>query len=161
IRGTSMHTDPEFERGPEEAQHAIILSGNGAYAAYEIGIMKALIHGMCPATHHRPIQPEIYTGTSVGALIAAMIVAGADESDAAALDNLERLWFTHVAESSIRGTNGIFRLRANPFDYCRPGFYLPNPLTPLLDLGRDTLYFSQEFIKRTAVFLTSLQTFPT
>jgi predicted acylesterase/phospholipase RssA len=154
-----MNTDQEFGRGPEDAQHAIVLSGNGAYAAYEIGIMKALLHGMCSSTHHHPIQPEIYTGTSVGALIAAMIVSGADESDVAALGNLERLWFTHVAES-MRGANGIFRLRANPFDYFSPAFYLPNPLTPLLDLGRDTIYFSQEFIKRTAVFLTSLQTFP-
>src|SRR5262249_52435832 len=91
LRGNDMNTDPELRCNPEDAQHAIVLSGNGAYAAYEIGIMKALIHGMCSSTHHRPIQPEIYTGTSVGALIAAMMVAGADESDVAALENLERL----------------------------------------------------------------------
>jgi len=154
-----MNAPQEFQCSSDDVQHAIILSGNGAYAAYEIGIMKALIHGMCASTHHRPIRPEIYTGTSVGALNAAMIVSGADESDVAAIENLERLWFTHVAES-MRGVNGIFRFRTNPFDYFRPAFYLPNPLTPLLDLGRDTIYFSQEFIKRTAVFLTSLQTFP-
>jgi predicted acylesterase/phospholipase RssA len=154
-----MNADQEFERGLNDEQHAIVLSGNGAYAAYEVGIMKALIHGMCPSTSRRPIRPEIYTGTSVGALNAAMVVAGADDSDVAAVENLERLWFTHVVES-MRGLNGIFRLRANPFDYFRPAFYLPTPLTPLLDLGRDTVYFSQEITKRMALFLTSLQTFP-
>jgi predicted acylesterase/phospholipase RssA len=114
---------------------------------------------MCSSTHHRPIRPEIYTGTSVGALNAAMVVAGADDSDVAAVENLERLWFTHVVES-MRGVNGIFRLRANPFDYFRPAFYLPNPLTPLIDLGRDTIYFSQELTRRMTVFLTAIRTFP-
>ena len=71
----------------------------------------------------------------------------------------ERVWFTHVAES-IRGVNGIYRFRANPFDYFSPAFYLLNPLTPLLDLGRDTVYFSLEFTKRITLFLTSLRTFP-
>lgn len=142
-----------------EKQHAIVLSGNGAYAAYEVGVMKALIHGMCSSTHHRPIRPEIYTGTSVGALNAAMVVAGADDSDVPAVENLERPWFTHVVES-MRGVNGIFRLRANPFDYFRPAFYLPTPLTPLLDLGRDTIYFSQELTRRMMLFLTAIRTFP-
>jgi predicted acylesterase/phospholipase RssA len=154
-----VNADQELERGLDDEQHAIILSGNGAYAAYEVGVMKALIQGTSSSTHHHPIRPEIYTGTSVGALNAAMVVAESDDGDIAAVENLERLWFTQVMES-MRGLNGIFRLRANPFDYFRPAFYLPNPLTPLLDFGRDTIYFSQEIIRRTAVFLTSLQTLP-
>ena len=56
-----MNTDQEFGRSPEDEQHALVLSGNGTYAAYEIGIMKALIHGMCSSTHHRPIGEE-YAG---------------------------------------------------------------------------------------------------
>ena len=141
-----MRANQESGYGPDDKQHAIVLSGNGAYAVYEGGIMKALVHGMCPVTSCRPIRPEIYTGTSVGALNAAMVVSGADESDVAAIENIERLWFTQVVES-MRGVNDIFRLRANP-------------LTRLIDFGRDTVYFSLELTKRMALFRTSLRTFP-
>src|SRR5262249_24019077 len=34
---------------------AVVLSGGGAYAAYEVGVLKALAEGNCPATEGIPI----------------------------------------------------------------------------------------------------------
>ena len=46
---------------------ALVLSGGGAYGAFEVGIMKALFAGRSPATRYRPLEAKIFTGTSVGA----------------------------------------------------------------------------------------------
>ena len=57
-------------------KHAIVLSGGGAYGAFEIGVMKVLFSGRSPSTRYTPVQADILTGTSVGAFNAAMIVGG-------------------------------------------------------------------------------------
>ncbi len=140
-------------------QHAVALSGNGAYAAYELGILKALLHGVCPSTGGRAIQPEIYTGVSMGALSAALMVAGSHHSDFDAIQSLEEVWLNQISES-FSGENGIFRWRADPFDYSRPTFYLPNPVRPLANLATDAGYLLRETAERAGSFLSSVGTRP-
>ena len=41
------------------SQHAIVLAGNGANAAYEVGVMKALLREACAHNNKRPLDPEI------------------------------------------------------------------------------------------------------
>ncbi len=53
---------------------ALVLSGGGAYGAFAIGIMKALYAGASPATNYQPLKADIFTGTSVGAFNAAVMV---------------------------------------------------------------------------------------
>ena len=45
---------------------AVVLSGGGAYGAYEVGVMKALLGGEMKGAGYRPLDPEVFTGTSVG-----------------------------------------------------------------------------------------------
>ena len=45
---------------------ALVLSGGGVDAVYEVGVMQALSMGACPSTDFTPIDADIVTGTSAG-----------------------------------------------------------------------------------------------
>jgi len=146
-----MSADNKSGSKPLEPQHAVLLSGNGAYGAYEVGVLKALLHGISSATGRRPIEPEIYTGVSMGALSAAVMVANSDDSAFDAVQKLEEVWMEEICES-FSGENGIYRWRANPFDYSRPVFYLPNPARPFLSLASDAAFLMREAAERAGRF---------
>ncbi len=63
----------------EKTQHAVVLSG-GANAPYEVGVLKALLTRECHHVEGSPIDPEIYTGLSLGALNAAVMGSRADRA---------------------------------------------------------------------------------
>jgi NTE family protein len=64
----------------ERSVRGLVLSGGGGRGAYECGVYKGLYeHG---------IEPDILVGTSIGAINAAAIVAGASPED------LEHMWLT-------------------------------------------------------------------
>lgn len=128
-------------------QHAVVFSGNGYNAAYEVGVLKALLQGVSPATKKEKIEPQIYTGTSVGAYNAAFMVSQSELGDIAAAEKLEQTWKT--------GLNP--RVRGNPFDYLNPRFYWPNPLAPLEDFGNDTLHLSRDLMKRAGAFFDAFR----
>lgn len=119
-------------------QHAVVFSGNGYNAAYEAGVLKAILHGVSPSTRGEKIQPDIYAGTSVGAYNAAFMVSRSEHGDIAAVEKLERSWNARVTP----------RFRANPFDYMDPRFYLQDPVTPWVNLGRDVLCLSRDLARR-------------
>lgn len=95
-------------------KHALVLTGGGANGAYQVGVMKALLEGHSPATGHRPIDPRIVTGTSVGAYNAAMMTSLSELGDAAALERLEQVWRHRIAEGLDGRGNGVYRLRVDP-----------------------------------------------
>lgn len=138
---------PTAARRPRDRRHAVIFSGNGFNAAYEVGVLKAILQGVSPSTRGEKIQPEIYAGTSVGAYNAAFMVSESDESDIAAAERLEQSWSTEVSP----------RFRANPFNYLDPRFFLPNPITPLVELGKDAVHLSRDLLRRTGDLFASLQ----
>jgi NTE family protein len=83
---------------------ALILSGGGARAAYQVGVLKAIAE-LIPDTGHNPFQ--IICGTSSGAINAAKLATEADHFHGS-VANLEKLWSTlqphnihHVNLSSI------------------------------------------------------------
>ena len=78
---------------------SLILSGGGSYAAYEIGVMKALFSGHSPATNHVPLDPDLRIGTSAGAMNAAGVLAQEVRhgSLVAAIEKLEALWTEWIA----------------------------------------------------------------
>ena len=69
-------------------KNALILSGGGARAAYQIGVLKALAELLPPGARN-PFP--IICGTSAGAINAATLAAY-DGSFADAVSNLERVW---------------------------------------------------------------------
>ncbi len=137
---------------------AVVLSGGGAYGAYEIGVMKALFTGESPSTGHDYLNPGILTGTSVGAYNAAFIVSRPDEDICAIMTALESVWLNQLAERSGSCGNGVFRFRANPFRYANASCFASNPFLPLNELADDSTFFARDFFTRAVNFVASAGT---
>lgn len=136
------------------AETAIVLSGGGAYGAFAVGVLKTLFAGRSPATSYEPVAADIFTGTSVGAFNAAVMVShGAEDLLQSAL-RLESIWLEQVAERPGRCGNGIFRLRGNPADLIDVNC-LRNPATLATRLANDGLTLGNYLVSRTANFLAS------
>lgn len=129
-------------------RQALVLSGGGAYAAYEVGVMKALIGGLSPATSYRPIDPHIVTGTSAGSFNAAMFVARWQLEPETVIAEIERVWLEDVAGGPCG--NGVFRWRANPLNFFDLSCFLDNPARFFWRRVEDVAFFTQSVIRRLA-----------
>jgi NTE family protein len=132
---------------------ALVLSGGGAYGAYEVGVIRALVEGRSPATAGEPIDPQVFAGTSVGsfnAAILAMNKGGIHESAA----TLESIWRDEVADKSDGRGNGVYRVRGNPVNYFDPRI----PGTPVEPVNRfiaDISVLSKAAVPRMLHLLTA------
>jgi NTE family protein len=92
----------------------LVLTGGGARAAYQVGVLKAVANMAPRPDPRRPKQPRnlpfsIISGTSAGALNAATLAGQADDWDAA-LDTLTQVWENIHAEQVYR-TDALGLLR--------------------------------------------------
>jgi NTE family protein len=140
--------------GGDRRIDALVLSGGGAKGAYEIGVMKALFEGASPATGFRPLEVEVYTGTSVGAYNAAFLVSRSALPSLAGLTELERIWLQRIANTPTSCGNGAFRLRSAPLQLGDPGCLL-RPFGDALDLTRDALFWTRYAVTRGSELLAS------
>ncbi len=67
---------------------ALVLTGGGARAAYQIGVLRAIRRWM---PRHSPLPFRVVCGTSAGAINAAALAAGADDFQGS-VAMLERVW---------------------------------------------------------------------
>lgn len=93
---------------------ALILSGGGAQAAYEIGVLKALLTGRSPATDYCPVDPGVLVGTSAGSINAALFLSACDQGLSAAMEYVEKVWLQDISDFPGKCQGGVYRLRANP-----------------------------------------------
>jgi NTE family protein len=141
----------------DDNKHALILSGGGAYGAFEIGVLKFLLtdrQGRRPSL--RKVVPAIYTGTSVGAINAAVMVSqsGLGASAEEAVEYLEDVWLNLIADDDRTCGNGAYRIRLDPFRYINPQC-LTDPARSLRELVEDSASLAEGFMERTANFFTS------
>ncbi|MCP3964454.1 MAG: hypothetical protein GY719_42035 [bacterium] len=142
-------TAPEEAAEPKRRQkHAVVLSGGGANGAYEIGVLKALVAGKSGTTNFKPLEPDIFLGTSVGAYNAAFLASRWDSRGTSAVSDLEKIWLNDIGQQSLAKGNGAFRIRTNPIDVLNPFSYFPNPLKPLSNLLQDTVSVAWEATQR-------------
>lgn len=75
-----------------EASTALVLSGGGARAAYQVGVLQAIagLRAAC-GQGHAAAPFAIYSGTSAGAINAAALASGADHFDHA-VRSIARVW---------------------------------------------------------------------
>jgi NTE family protein len=139
-----------------EDKHAVILSGGGADGAYEVGVLKALFNGKGPSTANEPLNPAIFSGTSIGSFNAAFLVSRWQRQGTASISDLERIWVDRLAEGPQSCGNGGFRYRSNPLDLINPRCYLPNPFRPLLQAARDGFTLSWDGLQRIVHLLQSV-----
>ena len=77
---------------------ALILTGGGARAGYQVGVLKA-VRELWPETHGNPFP--ILCGTSAGALNAASLAVWAEDFGAG-VDNLLQVWENFDAHQVYR-----------------------------------------------------------
>jgi NTE family protein len=91
----------------------LILTGGGARAAYQVGVLKALVQirrETAPNDKRNPFP--VYTGTSAGAINAAVLASHCDNFDAA-VAALAKVWENFHAEQVYRSDSiGVIRTGA-------------------------------------------------
>jgi len=135
--------------------HAVILSGGGANGAFEVGVMKALFNGRCPATSGQPLDAHIFTGTSVGAFNASVMASHPDKTSAESVGSLEDIWLDQVADGPGQGGNGVFRFRGGVSHFLDLGSLLRSPLAPVATLAQDGAYLTRDLFRRGVNLLES------
>jgi len=139
--------------------HAMVLSGGGAYGAFEVGVMKVLMSGHSPSTCYQTVQPEVFTGTSVGALNAALMVSGSGETHLSRALRLEDVWLNRVATVRDASANGIYRVRGDPFQYLGAGASRGGA-TAVVEIAGDSVRLGRYFFARTLNFLAGPRSVP-
>ncbi len=129
-----------------EPRTALILTGGGARAGYQVGVLKA-IRELLPEPRRNPFP--ILCGTSAGALNAASMAAAAEDFGAG-VDNLLNIWENFGAEQvyradpvsmGISGARWVSTLALGWLTRSAPRSLLDN--SPLRGLLRDSLDFSR------------------
>jgi predicted acylesterase/phospholipase RssA len=138
----------------DASTEAIVLSGGGSYGAYEVGIVKALFTGASPATDFKPLNADMFVGTSAGAINAAVLVSHLSAGPSAAVQYLEHLWSNVIAEQPGGCGNGVYRVRT-PLEFLDPDCLIMNPLQSLLDIASDTNFFTRDWFNRAIMFARS------
>ena len=134
---------------------AVVLSGGGAYAAYEVGVMKALFHGDSPATNRTPLFSDIFTGTSAGSFNATMMLSPPGVQSQARVENLENVWLNSIADNPQRCGNGIFRFRGDLLPFLNPTCLQSNPELPFSQVMQDSIFLARDWFQRALNFATS------
>jgi len=124
---------------PDRRRTALVLSGGGSYAAYEVGVMKALFAGHSPATGYQPFEPDIIVASGAGALNAGVLAAHDERGLEEAVRALEHIWINHISETASSCGNGIYRVRGLSSEFFNPGCYWSKPLGVLRDALDDGL----------------------
>ena len=142
-------------------KQAVILSGGGANGAYEVGVMKALFGALCPATNGKPLDPDIFAGTSVGSFNAAFLVSKwesytkAATSGPLAVADLEKVWIDDLSGNQQTGRNGVYRFLANPLEFLNPNRFLFSPVQTFTQLSKDSLALFRDFTYRVLYIVSS------
>jgi len=135
--------------GADKHRQAVILSGGGANGAYEVGVLKALLTGQSPATGYAALEPDIFTGTSVGSFNAALLVSLWETHGQAAVSNLETAWLSRLAsESRTSAASSGYRFLLNPWEFFDPRHFFADPVASVTRLADDSLYLFWDFINR-------------
>ena len=135
-------------------RNAVVLSGGGANAAYEVGVLKALLEGESPATDFVPLEIDILSGTSIGAFNSALLMSCLDDGPDAAARYLETVWTDVVPRDEGGGRNHVVRYRLNPFDVVVPEAAVDAPMR-VAEVGTDLGYLFQQGVRRAVNFLVS------
>jgi predicted acylesterase/phospholipase RssA len=140
---------------PGVGKQAIVLSGGVAYAAYEVGVMKALLGGDSRVTFYRPLKVDIFTGTSAGSFNAAVMASQPGVDSLATAQYLERIWLDLLSSEPETCHDGVIRYRANLAELLNPACLARDPITRLVQLGEDAAFFAQDWFWRAVNFSIS------
>ena len=114
--------------------------------------MAALLNGRSPAPGHRPIDPTVLLGTSIGSLNAALLLSSQESSLAGAVDDLRRTWMNEISSSGSSG-NGLIRFRGRPAIFDRPGVGERTGNDVFSNIAEDAIFTLRDCFSRGVKFL--------
>lgn len=133
--------------------NGLVLSGGGAFAAYEVGVLKALMTGAAPFTRYRRIDPEVVTGASAGSYNGAMLVSRWASDPAEAIADMERVWLEQVPGGAC--DDAVYRWRGSPFVLFDFDCFFENPARFFWLRVEDAAFFTTNILRRARVFVES------
>jgi NTE family protein len=138
---------------PTQPRTGLILTGGGARAAYQVGVLAALMRLRRETSAPASNPFAVITGTSAGAINAAALACGCDDLDRA-IERVASVWSDFHAEQVYRADSlGIVRTGANwltmmsvgwviaRWQRARPRSLLDN--SPLVDLLNSLVPFER------------------
>ncbi len=137
------------------AIQALILSGGGAQAAYEVGVMEALLTGQSPATDYEVLPPGILVGTSAGSINAGLFLTAANQGPAIATKYMEDVWVQDLADFPGKCGGSVYRLRANPLALFNAACSISHPVEFLANAATDFTVFARSAMARGIHFAMS------
>jgi len=126
----------------------VVLSGGGARAAYEVGVLKAIYSGKCRSATGNPV--EVLCGTGAGAFNAAVVASRLPGQYPAPLDYLESLWADEIPREGRARNNRIYRKRLDTNQFFDLPYMWRRPLKSVVQYARDAALVVPELISRTA-----------
>ncbi len=130
-----------------------VLSGGGARAAYEVGVLKAIYDGRCPVAQ-RHITPEVFCGTGAGAFNAAVIASRLPGQSPSPIMYLESLWADEIPREGMMRNNRVYRKRLDTFQFVDLPFMWHRPLKSFVQYFKDIGFLLPELSSRTWKALT-------
>ena len=118
--------------------HGMVLSGGGAFAAFEVGVLKAMAFGAMPIEIP---APDVIAGTSSGSLNAAIVLSQPNDDFCSGVQTLEDIWLNRIADKPGRSGNGVYRVRFDLRGILSPSGVLSFCTSPLqvLDCAQNLL----------------------
>jgi NTE family protein len=132
---------------------AVVLSGGGATGAYEVGVLKALYGGKSRVTQFKPLDPDIFSGTSIGSFNSAVLVSSSEVEGQRPVEYLADIWLNDISRDGSTSHNRVFRFRANPGEFLSAVWAVQNPFVPIKALALDTAFLAQDWLSRGMQFL--------
>lgn len=142
-----------MEISPSSVNVGVVLSGGGAFGAYEVGVINALCRGLSPSTNHTPLDAGVFAGTSVGAFNAAVLAMNTG-GPAKSAETLNDLWLNTIPDRGDGRGNSVYRIRGDVANYLDPRL----PGSPVEQLARalaDAGAFGSLFARSARGFLST------
>lgn len=131
---------------------ALILSGGGAQAAYEVGVMSGLLTGQSPATDYSPLDPAIFIGTSAGSINAGLFLSSAKAGPLDATKFMEKVWTEDMVTAPGKCGGGVYRIRADPGN---AGCLFTHPWKSFAGIAADSGVLARNAVTRGIKFVMS------
>lgn len=127
----------------------VVLSGGGARAAYEVGVLKSLYDGSCPTAKGQNV-PEVFCGTGAGAFNAAVIAGRLPEQSPSPVAYLESLWADEIPREGLSRNNRVYRRRMDTWQFLDIPYMWRRPFKSWVQYGADFASLAPELMSRTA-----------
>ncbi len=127
----------------------MVLSGGGARAAYEVGVLKAIYAGRC-AVARGLNEPEVFCGTGAGAFNAAVIASRLPQQSPSPIAYLESLWADEIPREGMSRNNRVFRRRLDSAQFLDLPYMWRRPFQSWVQYFSDFGMLAPQLFARTA-----------